>query len=114
MAALVSSGLQASLLEQAMGGHPELKAKMVWVAVDPKGVLAALDHDPQVFLLDMRWRSQALDAARLLHQFGVPLMVALVDRLDDPLIPDLRTLGVEVYMWGSPMHHLMRRIGVAG
>jgi DNA-binding LytR/AlgR family response regulator len=97
VALLAASGLLAASLEELTDAHPEAEIRLVWTVLEPGSVLAALDHDPDAYLLDMRWRERALAAGALLQAVGVPIVIALFSRLDDTLIPDARQMGLEVY-----------------
>jgi DNA-binding NarL/FixJ family response regulator len=102
VALLAANGLEAAMLEEFLASHPEAGVEVVWTVTAPGSVLAALDHDPHLYLLDMRWGRDALDAARLLQQFGLPLIICLFDRMDDPLLTEARALNLEAFHWGSP------------
>ena len=110
VALLTGSVLFAARFEAYVEAHPEAGMTVAWTVTEPGAVLAALDHDPTIFLLDMRWRQQALEAARVLKEAGVPLMVSLWERLDDPLIPLARAMGLEVVeldpTWSALLHRL--------
>lgn len=112
-ALLAANGVQAAMLEDFMASHPEAGVEIVWTVTDPYSVLAALDHDPHLYLLDMRWREEALSAARVLKEFGVPLIICLFERMDDPMVTEVRTLGLEPFYWGSP-RSLLTRLHQAG
>ncbi|HYG57242.1 MAG TPA: hypothetical protein VD902_04145 [Symbiobacteriaceae bacterium] len=114
VALLAGSGLYASKLEEYVEAHPEAGITIVWAVTEPGAVLASLDHDPEVFLLDMRWRHEALEAARLLKEAGVPLIIGLFEWLDDTLIPAARSAGVEVVQAGTCWGTVITRIKAAG
>lgn len=111
---LAASGYDAARLEEFLEQQPELKARVVWAATAPTAVLGALDHDPDVFLLDMRWRGEALAAARTLQELGVPLVVCLFEQLDDPLVSQATALNLPVFHWGAPWRHLATRMRSSG
>jgi len=114
VALLTGSVLFAARFEAYVEAHPEAGVTVVWTATEPGGVLAALDHDPKVFLLDMRWRQQGLEAAAVLQEAGVPLIISLWERLDDPLIPRAVAMGLEVVEWDPSWRALLSRLQATG
>jgi hypothetical protein len=114
VALLAANGLFARQVEDCFEAHPEAGIRLVWTVLDPRNVLAALDHEPDAFLLEMRWREKALEAGRLLRDAGVPLVFGLFDRLDDPLIPAVRAHGLEILHWDTASGNLVARLRAAG
>ena len=114
VALLAASGLLAAALEELAESHPEAGVQIVWTVMEPGSILAALDHSPDLFLLDMRWREEALAAARTLKDLGFPLIICLFERLDDPLIADALVLELDIFQWASPTWALLGRIGATG
>lgn len=96
VALLASSGELAATLEGMGESHPEAGVRIVWTVMEPGSILAAMDHEPDMFLLDMGWREKALAAAQTLRDLGVPLVICLFDRLDDPLIAEALAMGLDV------------------
>ena len=96
VALLASSNELAATLEAMGESHPEAGARIVWTVMEPGSILAALDHEPDTFLLDMAWRERALAAAQILKEMGMPLIICLFERLDDPLIADALAMGLDI------------------
>lgn len=96
VALLASSGRVAAQLEEMGESHPEAGVRIVWTVMEPGSILAAMDHEPDAFLLDMGWREKALAAAQTLLDLGVPLIICLFERLDDPLIADALGMGLDI------------------
>lgn len=114
VALLAASGLLAATLEEFVESHPDAGVQIVWTVMEPGSILAALDHSPDLFLLDMRWREEALEAARTLKELGMPLIICLFEKLDDPLIADALAMELDIFQWSSPTWALLGRIGAAG
>jgi DNA-binding NarL/FixJ family response regulator len=114
VALLAASGLYTRQVENCLDVHPEAGVELVWAGTEPHSVLAALDHEPDLVLLDMRWRGEALEAAKLLKAAGVPLIICLFDRLDDPLQADARSIGLQTLFWDASDPGLVARIRAAG
>jgi len=112
VALLAASGVLAATLEASVESHPESGVEIVWTVLEPGSILAALDHDPDLFLLDMRWREKALEAAQLLREVGVPLIICLFERLDDPLIGNALAMELDIFQWASPSEALLNRMQV--
>lgn len=110
VALLTSSDLFASRLEENLDAETRGAARLVWTVDHPGSVLAALDHDPALFVLDMRWREEAMAAGRMLLQAGMERVLCLFDHLDDPLIPPARALGFEVVQRASALTALLDRL----
>lgn len=108
VALLAASGVLAATLESSVESHPDIE--LVWTVMEPGSVLAALDHDPDMYLLDMRWREKALEAAQLLKELGVPLIICLFERLDDPLIGEALAMELDIFQWSSPTGALLNRV----
>lgn len=96
VALLTSSRELAATLEGMGESQPAAGARIVWTVMEPGSILAAMDHEPDTFLIDMRWRERALAAAQTLRDLGVPLIICLFDRLDDPLIGDALAMGLDI------------------
>jgi|GEM_PF-6052246 len=110
VALLTTSDVYAALLEEYLDAHPEWRMALVWTVNQPGSALSALDHKPDLYLLDMRWREQALLAGRTLKQAGIPRLICLFDRKDDPLTSAARVLKAEVHLRGQPFRMLVRRM----
>lgn len=102
VALLAASSLLAATLEEFVESHPDAGVQIVWTVLEPGSILAALDHAPDVFILDMRWREKALAAAQTLKDLGVRVVICLFERLDDPLIADALEMELDIFQWASP------------
>jgi hypothetical protein len=111
---LASSGVYAALVEEGLQECAGGRLQVVWTVEAPDSVLAVLDHNPEAFLLDMRWRERAMVAGQILLQAGLLEIVCLFDRLDDPLIPLARAYGFSVLgrtsPWKALAEHLLTRV----
>ncbi|HYF94685.1 MAG TPA: hypothetical protein VD969_20930 [Symbiobacteriaceae bacterium] len=114
VALLAASGLLAATLEGFVESHPGAGVEIVWTVMEPGSILAALDHAPDLFLLDMRWREQALAAAQTLQDLGAGLIICLFEHLDDPLIGDALAMGLDIFQWSSPTGALLEHIQATG
>lgn len=110
VAVLASSHALAAALEESVETQPDAGVQVVWTVMEPGSILAALDHEPDLFLLDMRWGEEALAAARLLKEVGIGLIICLFERLDDPLLAKALELELDIFQWSSPTGGLVDRL----
>ena len=83
IAHLSACTLDAAMLEESVR-ESTLAADVVWTAHGPEQLLAALDHRPDVILLDMRWSDAALAMGETIRQVGG---IRIICRFP---VPDLR------------------------
>jgi hypothetical protein len=103
---LSSNPVYIALVEEYESAHGE-ELKLVWTMDQPGQVLAALDHDPDLFVLDMHFGMKAFEAGLLLQDAGITHIICLFDRQDDPLIAVAQCLAFIVLLRATPKQDIL-------
>lgn len=107
VALLAANGVYAALVEEHVSLTAGAGLEVVWTVDQPSQVLAALDHHPDLFLLDMQFRDEALQAGVVLKEAGIDRVICLFDNPDDLLLPVASILGLEAALRGMPWPELI-------
>lgn len=112
IAHLAACAFDAALLEESIEESAQA-AHVVWTAHGPEQLLAALDHEPDILLLDMRWGDAALSLGKTFRQVGGIQIFCRFTMPDGRLEEAARSLGFSILQGSAPWSALLGQIGGA-